>query len=206
MGESSTSTSQYLCFFFFAGTNFPLHSELRAMSFNFNSNHCCLHGYSLEVSPGYRYNSHSRYISHRTECPRLKRFIEDTVDRDHRSKFLRGQDRTALSNHTGSLPKPAGAARGVPGIHSLSIESVHCHFSLKRKTSGHELCCASRNRSLVAFSFVLLFAPLFRWYWGPPARFHRVPCYRCWLAAYPAAAAYSFFCCFRVLLSLCFSD
>jgi hypothetical protein len=178
------------------------------MSFNFNSNHCCLHGYSLEVSPppGYRYNSHSRYISHRTECPRLKRFIEDTVDRDHRSKFLRGQDRTALSNHTGSLPKPAGAASGVPGIHSLSIESVHCHFSRKRKTSGHELCCRSRNRSLVAFSFVLLFAPFFRWVWGPPTRFHRVPCYRCWLAAYPAAAAYSFFCCFRVLLSLCFSD
>jgi hypothetical protein len=49
---------------FVAGTNFPRHSELRAMSLN----HCCFHGYSGESST---YNFSSKYMSHRTECPRL---------------------------------------------------------------------------------------------------------------------------------------
>ena len=52
---------------FVAGTNFPRHSELRAMSLN----HCCFHGYSLKVSPPPGYNFSSKYMSHRTECPRL---------------------------------------------------------------------------------------------------------------------------------------
>ena len=53
------------------------------------------------------------------------------------------------------------------------------------------------NLLLVTFSFVLLFAPLFRWFWGSPTQFRRVLRYRCWLAAFPAA--YSFSCSFHFL-------
>ena len=34
---------------------------------------------------------------------------------------------------------------------------------------------------------MIIVSPSFRWFWGPPTQNHRVPCYRCWLVAYPAA-------------------
>ena len=49
----------------------------------------CFHGYSLKVSPPPGYYVPSRYIFHRTECPRLSRCIEDIhpLKIDHRSEY-----------------------------------------------------------------------------------------------------------------------
>ena len=49
----------------------------------------CFHGYSLKVSPPPGYYVPSRYIFHRTGCPRLSRCIEDIhpLKIDHRSEY-----------------------------------------------------------------------------------------------------------------------
>ena len=61
---TSSATSQSPLF---AATNFPRHPELRATSYNSNSNLCCFHGYSFKVSPPPGYKLPSRYIFHGRE-------------------------------------------------------------------------------------------------------------------------------------------
>ena len=87
--------------------------------------------------------------------------------------------------------KLAGAARGVPGDYGHSIVSLVSFFPTilqsQRQVVTNPAVRQGTDLLLVTFSFVLLFAPLFGCVWGPPTQFHRVPCYRCWLAAFPAA-------------------
>ena len=103
---------------------------------------------------------------------------------------FRGQDKIFLINSITLLLKLAGppeACRETTVTPSLLL-SPFSSSTPKRETSGHEPCCASRDRfPQVFFSFVMVVSPSFRWFWGPPTENHRVPCYRCWLVACPAA-------------------
>ena len=107
--------------------------------------------------------------------------------------FLRGPDRIALSSHTGSISPTAKASRGRQR-RAGRLRSLHCVPSFfptilqsQRQVVTNPAVRQGTDLLLVTFSFVLLFAPLFGCVWGPPTQFHRVPCYRCWLAAFPAA-------------------
>ena len=122
---------------------------------------------------------------------------------DHRSEFLKGQDRIALSSHTGSTPpiaRLAGAASGETTV------TPFCPLSpilqSERQVVTNPAVHHGTDLLLVTFSFVLLFAPLFRRAWGPPTQFHSVPFYRWWSVVFPATV-------FPVLsilsFSLCFS-
>jgi len=97
---------------------------------------------------------------------------------DHRSEFLKGQDRIALSSHTGSTPpiaRLAGAASGETTV------TPFCPLSpilqSERQVVTNPAVHHGTDLLLVTFSFVLLFAPLFRGFRGKPTQFHRIPCY-----------------------------
>lgn len=64
-------------------------TKRHVIELQFQSLYYSFHGYSLKVSPPPGYYVPSRYIFHRTECPRLSRCIEGIhpLKIDHRSEY-----------------------------------------------------------------------------------------------------------------------
>ena len=116
--------------------------------------------------------------------------------------FLRGPDRIALSSHTGSISPTAKASRGRQR-RAGRLRSLHCvpwipclffsDYSPKPETGGHEPCCTSGDWSPSGYLLLCFIVCSFVWVRLGSTYTIRVPCYRCWLAAFPAAVPPLFF-------------